>query len=369
MSSIRTLITRITGMRKHTDPEVVKLEIATVKGWNMCVPIGRYKVGDRVVYFERGTTIPEELAERLGIMPYVSKKLDITGERVLVIHEVKLRGEPSFGLAIDVPPELADMPDETDVSAEFGAAKYQPPARVGQKDAADNHPLFPRYTDIEDLRSYPNVFNSGSHVVVSEKIHGTNCRVGFVRNDDGSIENMAGGRTLRRLDPAEGITDPEDRAKARESHTYWHPWSIPGVSRLMRELDYGGHKQAILFGEIYGRGVQFYNYGRKNIGFTAFDLMIDSEYVGYRDFIWFMNEYEIDRVPALYVGLFDMQRIIGLSNGETKMTDDRTHGREGVVIRPYFKEVRHEVIGRPVLKCVGDEFTFSKRRGQDTTDV
>lgn len=367
MSTIRVPITRITEMRAHSDPEIIKLEVAVVKGWQLCVPIGRYKVGDRVAYFERGTVIPLELAERLDILTYLSDKLDIHGERVLVVHEVKLRGEPSFGLAIDVPAEFSDADDDTDLKEYFGASKYFPPARVGPEDAADDHPLFPQYTDIEDLRDFPHVFNAGSHVVVSEKLHGTNCRVGFVVNEDETVELMAGGRTLRRKNPAADIDTLDRQIEAYRGNTYWYPYSIDAVRALMKYLADSGAMQAVLFGEMFGPRIA-YDYGLKAFNFRAFDLMIDSQYVGYREFIAYMDNFGIERVPVLFTGFFDLEKIKEHSNGPTKIGQAK-HGREGVVIRPYFTEGRDPQIGRPVLKYVGSDFTFSKKRGADTTDV
>jgi hypothetical protein len=37
---------------------------------------------------------------------YLSKKTDINGDRILVVHRIKLRGEPSFGLVVLPEPEM-----------------------------------------------------------------------------------------------------------------------------------------------------------------------------------------------------------------------------------------------------------------------
>lgn len=63
-------------------------------------------IGDPVVYFEQGTVLSPEVAERFGVLNYLRSKLDIDGRRVLVVHRVKLRGEPSFGLVVQPEPGM-----------------------------------------------------------------------------------------------------------------------------------------------------------------------------------------------------------------------------------------------------------------------
>src|SRR3954467_14895224 len=98
MSTIKVTVTPITELRAH--PNADALDLATVGGWQMCVKRGSYKDGDLVVYFEPGTVLPAAVAERFGVTNYLSSKTDINGNRVLVVHRVKLRGEPSFGLVV-----------------------------------------------------------------------------------------------------------------------------------------------------------------------------------------------------------------------------------------------------------------------------
>ena len=71
---------------------------------------------------------------RFGVTQYLSKGR---------IRCARLRGEPSFGLAVK--PD-ADWPDGADVAAHYGATKYEPPVKIDAGDAERGHPLFARYT-------------------------------------------------------------------------------------------------------------------------------------------------------------------------------------------------------------------------------
>lgn len=368
MSTIKVPVVEIQDIRAHSNPEVERLELATVEGWQLAIPKGRYRNGDRVVYFEQGTTIPRELADQLGVTAYLSEKTDIEGVRRLVIHRIKLKGEPSFGLAIEVPPELVGVEIGMDVASFFGVQKYQPPVRAKAGDAESPHPLFPTYTDIENMRSYPHVFSAGEPVVMTEKIHGTSGRVAFVR-EDGVMLQLAGSRTQQRKQPDISKCDQfADVQGEYFSNTYWMPWAIPEVLDLMDALYEAGHKQAALYGEVFGSGVQSYDYGQKRLGFRAFDLMIDGKYLPYAEFFSLCNRHQVEVVPLLYAGPFSMETIAAHSNGDSLIGG--THGREGGVVRPAYEERDDPQIGRVILKYVGDHYLFSKSGGQrDTTDV
>lgn len=355
MSSIRVPILPITELRQHSNPEVERLEIATVAGWQLCVPKGRYTQGNRVVYFERGTVLPRELADALGVTNYLSEKTDMHGEKRLVVSQIRLKGEPSFGLAIEVPDAFSSAPDETDLADYFGAVKYEPPIKVSVGDALPEHPLFPKYTDIENMRSYPHVFHEGEQVVATEKIHGTNVRVGAIV-ENGEIVLMAGSRTLRRAEPIGSY----------DGNPYWFPLSIPSVRHLLVHAVENGAKQVVLYGETFGSKIQAYDYGTKALGFRAFDLIIDGEWLNSDVFTSMCSLYWVDTVPVIYRGPFSIDTIRDVSNGKSLVGG--THGREGVVVRPIMERF-NPTIGRTILKYVGDDYLFGKASKNDTSDV
>lgn len=357
MSTIKAEVTTIHHIRPH--PNADALEIGSVGGWQVCIRKGTYRDGDPVVYLESGTVIGPDVAEQLGIRNYLAEKTDIDGNRVLVIHRVKLRGEPSFGLVVTPEP---GMQVGDDVAAHYGVRKYEPPVRLTTTDALPDDPRFPQYTNIENLRSYPDVLTEGEPVVVSEKVHGTNVRLAIIRGEDDAGQPnwfaMAGSRTLRRKAPS---------AEALRQNIYWFPWSLYPVKRLLEALATDrAQRQAILYGEVFGPGIQAYTYGQNRPGFRAFDLMVDGQYLAHGVFQALCDEHDVPTVPLVGIVPYRLETVKTLSEGPSLIGG--THGREGVVVKPLVERT-HPAVGRVVLKYVSDTYLFGKAAEQDTTDI
>jgi RNA ligase (TIGR02306 family) len=354
MSTIKVEVCEILEIKPHHNADA--LELATVQGWQMCVKKGVHQPGDLVVYFEQGTVLTKEVADRLNVATYLSEKTDINGDRVLVVHRIKLRGEPSFGLVVH--PE-SGMKLGEDVAEFYSATKYFPPIKAQAGDSATDDPYFPRYTNLENMRSYPKLLEEGELIIATEKVHGSNCRVGFVwHSDEEQPTIMAGSRTLRRKEPE----DPIEMV----ANIYWFPHILIGVKNLLANLQNQGHKQAILYGEVYGQGIQAYTYGEKRMNFRAFDLMLDGKYVDYPIFKSLCDRHQVDQVPLVYEGAFSLEVIKGFSDGDSLIGG--THGREGVVVKPMVERADPK-FGRVILKYIGDRYLFGKVAEQDTTDV
>lgn len=325
MSKLVVEVCRIVDVRAH--PNADKLDVAVVKGWQCVVPKGAYASGDLITYIPPDAMLPVEFSDAIGVTKYLSKGR---------VRCARLRGEPSFGVVC-----LPHGSEGEDVAEKLGITKYEPPMRLTAGDAEQDHPMFAGYTDIENLRNFGSVLVPGEPVVYTEKIHGTNCRVGLVRDESGAMVRMAGSKGLRRKETTGG--------------TYWYPWTLPGVAALLEGFAARpGIQQVVLFGEIYGK-VQTLKYGvPQGIAFAAFDLMVDGKYVDVEDFIDLCASDNIPIVPILGRGLFSMEQTIVYSRGKSAV-----HGadniREGVVVKPT-KERHDPTTGRVILKYVSDDY-------------
>ena len=341
-SNLIVEVVEIENVQPHPDPETTRLEVATIKGWQVVVGKGSFKTGDKVVYVPPDSVIPFEWSERWGNTRYLSNGR---------VKATRLRGEPSYGFC--VPPEDETWAVGTNVADFYGITKYNPPVRVTAGDAEKDHPAFVRYTDVQNMRHFPDVFVNGEVVVVTEKIHGTNTRVGLV---DGVW--MAGSNNLRRRDPGETNW---------ASNTYWYPLAVPGVREMIRATASDDRAVVIVFGEVYGPGIQSFNYGIKNskVGYAVFDVMVNGKYLPWNQVEGLCKLFGVPIVPVLDVVPFSLDVIRRYAEGAP--TFGGNHVREGVVVKPWEEDNSDPRIGRRILKYVGDGYLTGSH--SDYTEV
>lgn len=341
MSTIKVLVKKIDDLVKH--PNADTLELAIVGGWQCIVKKGMFKKDDLVVFFEPNTCLPETLAIKLNVVNYLKKVFGL-----FVVDKTKLRGEPSFGILIKPEPNMKLYDDVTEY---YGVIKYQP--RLKAYSALRNTTLseneiagFPKYTDIENLRNYMNVLEEDETVVVSEKIHGTNFRVGMI---DGKLR-CGSHRVIRTLD---------------DGTIYSQILKNPIIKNCLEAVT---DRQVILYGEIFGPEFQTFNYGIDlgNYGFRIFDVKINKVFLNYEDFIAFCEKYKLPTVPILFVGKYDFNKIKSLADGKTTIEGGK-HIREGVVVKPIVERMNCK-IGRVILKYVSNAFLQGETLEGDNYD-
>lgn len=400
MSTLVVEVCTVKTVEPH--PRADRLAIATVKGWKVCMRFdpdsgsAEFNPGDKCVYFPPDSILPPELASgRLNIMKYLAElPKDESGNRPPGgrVRAARLRGEQSFGVIMPIDPEQGDDPDwpvGTDVRDHFGVQKWEPPPRTTDGDAAPAHPRFHRYTDIEHWNNFPDVIADGEEVVVTEKLHGKNCRVGLVleTNDDGqpTWTWMAGSHDVRRhqfsvrqkrfnaeklvammlletpvvevgqiidlkngefwrVDEVRDQPGADDRALFKATQVtktgeeiqtcseFWEPLNdeLRSLLEFVRDdFPWNEPKHGIvLFGEIIGRGVQKgMEYGCEGRSFRAFDLAINGRYVGYEDKTELFGRFGVVAVPVLYRGAFSRDVINQFTDGATTMAAADQLGR------------------------------------------
>lgn len=350
MSDLHVRVTTIDAVKEH--PNADRLSLAVVGGWQCVVAKDIWQAGDTCVFFPPDTILPEEVSDRFGVTQYLTKGR---------VKHTRLRGEPSFGLVVK--PDQ-DWPVGTDVADHYGATKWEPPRRQrqgapGQPRSED--PRFTKYTDIDNLRHFPSIFD-GQEVVVTEKIHGANVRLAVIQ---GKVR--AGSRRMERGKP-KGGNEPSDDA------TYWFPLTRyrglhqylasfiepqPWWKRLLRRP--GKSKTVIVYGEVFGPSVQSFDYGvpQGHLDFRAFDISVDGVYMDWDNMVAVCREWGIPTVPELGRGFYGAEWVQPLATGPTTVAG--THMREGVVVRTV-TEQRHPSLGRMILKFVSDDYLLDKKK-------
>jgi RNA ligase (TIGR02306 family) len=360
MSSLIVEVCRVDAVEKH--PNADRMSICVVKGWRVCAGRDQFEPGDRCIYIPPDAVLPPELSDALGVTKYLSplaKNADGVrppGGRVRV---ARLRGEPSYGLIIPV--EGPELPVGTDVAERFGITKWEPPAAIIDGEADKPHPAFHGYTDIENYRNFPDLIELGEEVIITEKIHGKNCRLGYVRTEEGWIFT-AGSHNQRRK---------EFDGKGRRSQ-FWEVLAEP-VREMLRHLAGRASHGVIVFGELFGAGVQDMWYGLENgrFDFRAFDLAVDGKYLDFDVKAALFEKFGIARAPLLYRGAFSRTVVEEHVSGPTTMCPaDRAgkfKGREGIVITPVkertadLRGAESHLFDRVILKAIS--FDYLERKG------
>jgi len=360
-STLTVPVTSIRNVRPH--PNADKLDLCDVLGFQMAIPKGRYKNDDAVVYIPADTLLTDEWAEKFGVKNF------LRGKDKNRVGRIKLRGEPSFGLVVDIP-EDQNWNDGDNVADYFGCTKYEPPIRATAGDAAaydeNINPFVYRYTDIENGKIYTDVFKDGEEVIATEKLHGTNGKLISIKG----VGIAAGSMSIlrKRPDGSDGTPSNFDSKEMKEN-TYWHPWTIEGVRGLMDELT-KDYNVVTLYGEIFGGSIQSLNYGipkGQGIAFRAFDISVNDKYLHWDDFEVLCKQYDVPMVPVLYRGPYSMEKMKEVADGNSTL-EGADHIREGIVVKPQIERTDPK-IGRAVLKYISTEYELSKHKERDTTDI
>jgi len=339
-SEIRATVFTINEIINHPNAET--LEIVRPLGWQVVTKKGLRHIGQQCVYIQPDSLIPDEWAVKWGVKAYLK------GPQSNRVGKVELRGQPSFGFIVEIP-EGQNWNDGDNVADFFGITKFIPPVKFTCSDAESPHPLFDKYTDIENLRNFPHVFNNGEEIVATEKTNGCNSRIGKI---DGI--QMAGSMELQRKKPVD-----------ISQNIFWFPWSIENVAKMVNSLA-EKHSSIIVYGEIYGNKIQggyVYDTPTGKLGYKVFDIKIDGKFLDHDDLVQICKENNVEMVPILYRGPYSLDIIKSISDGQTTMS--ASHIREGTVIRP-IKERHHAEVGRLVMKYIGDSYLLSKH--QDSKD-
>jgi len=343
MSETRITIEEVASVQDH--PNADRLSVIRVLGYQVITGRDQFKVGDLVVYFPPDILIP--CARELGVEKYMKHATypGDSGKSQCRVAAARLRGVPSYGFVHRNQDEIIIANIGTDVTNHFKGIKYEPPVREGAGDAASEFGTFHRYTIIENIQRYPNLIEEGTPVIITEKIHGTNCRVGLCRAN-GELIYMAGSHKIPRKE-GPGL--------------YWSFMDDNMRQMLSHISDDFGCADVIIFGEIFGQGVQDLTYGQTGKSFRAFDISVNGTYLNHSEMESLCLEYGIPMVPVLHRGSFNHAVIEKHTHGDTTfVTSDKFTGREGIVIRPQTETIDH--MGRRViLKSISADYL--DRRG------
>lgn len=375
MSEFRVEVVRIGTIEKH--PNADTLSTTTVQGNPVVMKSGSFDEGELAVYVPIDSMVPVA-REEFSFLTNKDKPREF--ER---IKAKRLRGIFSMGMLVPVPfkprpkwdyfqiLDPSSYKEDEDLKDVLGVTKFEEEdeapqqlkgnaltrfyrkwtwklfragkhARSKQYSEAHLTGPFPYY-DLESARRYGHFFVEGEEVVLTEKIHGQNGRIGwdikgekFLVASHGSYKDPEGDSNWARVAQ---MFDLKNKLAAR-----------PGF---------------VVYGEVFGIGsngskIQHLTYGMTDTAFRVFDVYdMDNKYwLDYDQIVVFANCIGLETAPELYRGPWtSLDHFLPLAEGKSTLAD---HIREGWVARPV-KERIVPHFGRLVLKYVGQGYLLGNR--------
>jgi len=291
------------------------LEAAKVLGWYVVVKKDEYKKGDRVVYFEVDSFLPED--ERYEFLRKSSYRDNEDNGKGFRIRSIKLRGQISQGLILPLSsfPELeADLPLGTDVTERLGVKKwYIPEVATGAGTSIGSRPFGIPASDEIRLQSAPELLTqlAGNPYYISTKMDGTSCIVYCI---DGHV----------------GCCSRNNEMKEEPDSLYWAPVFKYGLKEKLLSLG----RDVVLTGELCGPGIQKNKLRLPSYEWYVFDWKewADQRYVSLAEMRDNCNSLGIPTVPIEEEGesfAYTLEELLEKARGKYPSGLDK----EGIVVR------------------------------------
>ena len=361
MSSLIVEVCKIDQIVEH--PNADRLELAIVKGWQTVVGKGQYNEGDTCIYVPIDSILPPALEDYL--FP-ADSKIKLEKSRV---RSIRIRKAISQGMIIDFDapiiieyPKLAKAKVGDDVAEILGITKYEPPAhsvpgKMRARQITHNNPVFNKYTDIENIKHYPGLFDEDDEIYVTEKVHGTSVRYAILPTHVWGLWKRLKKKLglLPKFEFCYGSRNVQLQAKKN----LYYAQDVYAIIARQLDIEKLLLPGETLYGEIVGDGIQkgyAYGCGKEEWKFVAYDIKDERGYLNSEEFIKVCDERGIPRVPALYQGRLGDVDLDTLRNGPSVLAPSQPL-REGTVIKPRFETVAY--MGRKVLKHISDEYLLT----------
>ena len=301
---------------------------ARVMGWTVVVKKGEFAPGDRCVFFEIDSLLPDGQAWSEFMRP-----------RGFRVRTLKLRGVLSQGLALPVSIVGGELPDVgVDIRERLGVARYEP-ALPDSREIAGPFPGDVPKTDEIRLQSALGVLDEirGREFYVTAKVDGSSAT--YVRGAGGEL-----------------VACSRNWALAAGANPVW---------RVAAKYDLAARLPAefAIQGEVCGPGIQ-----KNRLGLAEVDLFVFSAYdvragrfLDFEPFVELCREHGLRTVPiervvrggeaAAYP--HDLDGWLDAARGFYAGTKQR---REGIVVRPIVETPSATLGGRLSFKVINNDF-------------
>lgn len=338
-------------------PNADAIEVVSVLGWRCVTKKGEFSVGDKIIYIEVDSIVPE--------LP----QYEFLRERKFRIRTIKLRGQVSQGLVLPI----SSLPENyrgkksvgTDVTEALGIIKHDPQLEEENvetsapksefdkfmrrfawyrkffvKKSSGRFPEWIRKTDEERIQNMPYILDKyfGGVYQVSEKLDGQSATY-FLKKKGFGYEF--------------GVCSRNNRLPYPNNSSWWTVAKKYKIENVLKSL-IGDNDYVILQGEILGTSIQGNKYKVSEYRFYAFNLTYPNRNVTWSDMSSILREYDIVTVPILMVDIpipNTVEEVVEMSKGKSFLYN--TH-REGLVFRDYENNVSFKAINPDFLLKNGE---------------
>lgn len=320
-----------------------------VLGWWVVGKKGEFSPGDKVVYCEIDSLMPEhpqfEFLRASSFKAAIEESGQVLQRAGFRIRTAKLRGQVSQGICFPVsilPPGTATDVG-SDVTDSLGIIKYEPPIPAGMGGRVKGpFPAFLPKTDETRVQVLEPLLDRcrGEKFFITEKLDGTSFTA-FLRDDEFGL--CSRNQWLDETDKTQTLVRLADEL------------DLPTKLRSIR--DRFGIQPAIQ-GEVIGPGLQGNKYGLKRVELRVFNVLDISRFqlVDRDVYQAVLPAVGLTGVPELgeFVLNQSVDELVEMSIG-TSVLNPQVQ-REGIVIRPAVERSEPELGGRLSFKVINPKF-------------
>lgn len=324
------------------------IEKIRVLGWWVVTKKGEHRAGDKVVYCEIDSLLPEHPAFEFLRKSCYRPAITSGGQTLLPagfrIKTIKLRGQVSQGICfpLSILPEGADVEEGADVTSALGVVKFElplPASLAGR--VKGTFPSFVPKTDETRVQILEPVIarHRGKTFYMTEKLDGSSVTAYLHAGEYGLCSRN------QRLDE-----DDLENGMCRVAKT------LSLREKLFEAREKLGFDLA-LQGEIIGPGIQKNKYALKEPTIHFFNVVNLSAYrlLDHAHMLELLGSMGLTPVPQLGTIVLDhsVDQLVELSIGDSVLNPKSA--REGIVLRPLADESDPD-LGRLSFKAINPKF-------------
>jgi hypothetical protein len=324
----------------------------TVKGWELVAKKNEFKVGDKCIFFETDSVLPDH-----PVFEFMRRSK-------FRVKTIKLRGQISQGLAMPVDilehftTHKVDLSIGQDVTDIIGVVKYEPHVRQQASKSPKSNKrsgifnFFMRFKVFRAIRSRlvgdatgtfpPEIPKTDEERIqnlpyIGELAAGTECYV--TEKLDGQSGTFAFYKPKGWFSRPKFIVASRNKARPIEDDTnYWNIARSYELRKRLEQLSTLLGESVAVQGEIVGPRVQKNNYKFNKLKFFVFNIFkINSmEYVVFPDIVNLCDKVGLQTVPIINTKLVlakNMDTAYFLNLADSKSTLVPTVLQEGIVVR------------------------------------